>query len=465
MDLFGTLFKNPITKRVNEQLALKEATAFASGISMINLTLNNALPSINPDAADYYQTFKTIGAVYEVTDLISKKFLNCPPIFYKVRDKSKLQRSKLLQKTDPVGAYILKAQAIEEVDLPDLSNLLGHGKANPFQTGTQMMWCMVLSYLLHGNTYLHPITGGGKARELYCFPNMDILADPNDLLDPIRGYRLLPTLFGQAPSAMSLSNFAQDEIYHIKTGTPAPIDRRMEYLYGVAPLRAYLESLRSIKEGKTQASKQARNGGVFGVLSPRDKEDQLSKEQKDNLKEKMVEARRSNDELSRVFPSSIGLMWQNIGLPIADLKLLELVSASEEDVYRAYHTPLSYHNQKASTDNNVGTEVKKFIYDAIAPVCDAIGETFTIMLGKGYGFDVMEFDYTQLPEMAVNMKEIADYLNTLPKGVLTPNEMRVALKYGESTEAYMNDYYIQNNMITLRQLAAGVQYVGSGLTT
>jgi len=455
MGVIEVIFGNAITKRVNQQIAVKEATAFASGVSMINLTLNNALPSINPDMADYYQTFKTIGAVYEVTDLISKKFLNCPPVYYKVKDKAKLQRSKTLLKTDPVAAYVLKQQAVEEVDVPELTTLLTNGAANPFQTGTQFLWCTVLSYLLNGNTYIHPVTGGGRTKIVYCFPNMDILADPNDLLDPIRGYRLLPTLFGQAANVPALFQFLKEEIFHAKTGTPAPIDRRMEYLYGVAPLRAYLESLRSIKEGKTQASKQAKNGGVFGVLSPRDKEDQLSKEQKDQLKEKMVEARRSNDELSRVFPSSIGLAWSQIGLPIADLKLLELVEASEEDVYRAYHVPLSFHNQKASTDNNVGTEVKKLVYDAVAPVCDAMGEIFTIMLSKQYGFDCMEFDYTQLPEMAVNMKEVADYLKSLPFGVLTPNEMRVALKYGEKTDAFMNEHYIQSTMTTMRSVADG----------
>lgn len=452
MDLIGAIFNNAISKRVSEQVAIKQASAFANGISMINIGLNNALPTINPDAGDYYQIFKTIGAVYEVTDLITKKVLNCPFVFYKIKDKKKLQQSKIIQKSDPVQGYILKMQAIEEVDVPDLHKLLTNGMANPYQTGSQFMWCTILSFLLHGNTFIHPITGGNKAKELYCFPNMTIAVDALNLLDPIIGYIL------QSPMVTSqsvIARFEKEEIYHIKTGTPAPVDRNMEYLYGVAALRAYLEPLRSIKEGKTQASKQAKNGGVFGVLSPRDKEDQLSKEQKDSLKEKMIEARRSNEELSRVFPSSIGLSWQNIGLPIGDLKLLELISASEEDVYRAYHTPLSYHNQKASTDNNVGTETLKFIYDGIAPVCDSIGETFSIMLGPGYGFDVMELDYTQLPEMAVNSKDVATYLNTLPKGVLTPNEMRAALKYGEKTEDYLNEHYIENNLTTMKRVFDG----------
>jgi HK97 family phage portal protein len=452
MDLFGSIFNNAITKRVNEQVAVKEATAFANGISMINIGLNNALPTINPDAGDYYQVFKTIGAVYEVTDIITKKVLKCPFVFYRVKDKAKLQRSKTMQKTDPVGAYILKAQAIEEVDVPDLQKMLTTGQINPYQTGSQFLWCVILSYLLEGNTYIHPITGGGKPREMYCLPNMTIAIDSLNLLDPIVGYILQSAML---TDKAVIERFPKEEIYHIKTGTPAPIDRRMEYLYGVSPLRAYLEPIRSIREGKEQASKQARNGGVFGVLSPRDKEDQLTKDQKDQLKEKMVEARRSNDPLSRVFPSSIGLMWQQIGLPIGDLKLLELVNASESDIYRAYHWPLQFHDQQSSTFNNQANAIVQGIYDAVAPVCDTLGETFSIMLGKAFGFDVMELDYTQLPEMAVNMKEVAEYLKSLPNGVLTYNEMRAALKYGEKDLPYMNEHYVADNLTTLQRVFDG----------
>lgn len=455
MSILESIFKNTISKAVNNQLiainstvAQNEASSMSNALQLMNAQLNAALPSVNPDGIDYYQVFKTIGAVAEVTDLLSKKILSCPIVGYKIKDKGKLIRAKELYKTDRVQAHIMKMQAIEEVDISQLHQLLTNGQCNPYQTGTQFMWATILSYLLYGNTYVYSVRAGKKAKELYCFPNMRIAVDGNtiNLLDPIRGYILDDT---------QQTRFEPEEIQHIKTGTPAPVDLRREYLYGVAPLRAYFESLRAIKEGKTQASKQAKNGGVFGVLSPRDKEDQLTKDQKDQLKQKMVDARKSNDELSRVFPSSISLSWQNIGLPIADLKLLELVAASEEDVYRAYHVPLSYHNQAASTDNNVGTEVLKLVYDAVAPICDVIGEAFTIMLGAGYGVDAIEWDYTQLPEMAVNMGQVAEYLNTLPAGVLTPNEMRAVLKYGEKPDAYMNEHYVGNNLTTLSKIYSG----------
>lgn len=453
MDLIGAIFNNAISKRVSEQVAIKQANAFSNSISMLNIGLNNGLPTINPDAIDYYHIFKTIGAVYEVTDIITKKVLNCPIVKYKVKDKAKLQKSKTLFKSDPVQSYILKMQAVEEVDIPDLDSLLSTGMANPFQTGTQFLWCTILSYLLYGNAFVHKNkVSSGKVKELYCFTNMTIAADLENLLDPIKEYILQAGLFQMQSE---LARYSIDEIQHIKTGNAAPIDRRMEYLYGVSSLRAYMESLRSIKEGKTQQTKQAKNGGVFGFIAPKNKEDQLGKPEKEQLHEKMVEARKSNEELARLFPSSIALDFTAVGLSIADLKLLELVSASEEDVYRAYHWPLQFHNQKASTSNNQATAIKQGIYDGVAPVCDIMSEAFTIMLAAGYGFDYLEFDYTQLPEMAVNMKEVAAYLAALPKGILTPNEMRVVLKYGESSEAYMNEHYIESNLTTMKRVFEG----------
>lgn len=448
MDLVKLIFNSAINKRVNEEIAVKQSTAFANALQMMNVSLNNALPTINPDGVDHYQTFKTVGAVYEVTDSIVKKFLNCPIVAYKIKDKKNYQKAKSIEKNDPVQAFVLKAISTEEVDVSELQNLLTKGNANKYQTGSQFLWGAALSYLLRGNAYLHALRVGKnkKAKELFCFPNMEILVDLNDFLDPIRGYVLLTT---------ERTRFEKEDIQHVKTGTPAPIDRTMEYLYGVSPIRAYFESIRAIKVGKAQASKQAKNGGTFGFVSPKNKEDLLEDNQKKQLKEKMLEGYKSNDELSRVFPSSIALDWTSVGLSVADLKLLELVGASEEDIYRAYHWPLQFHNQKASTSNNQATAVKQGIYDAVAPLCDIFGEALTVFLAEGFGVDVIEFDYTQLPEMAVNMKDVAAYLNALPKGLLTPNEMRSIIRWGEKNEPFMNEHYVDSGLTTLKRVFDG----------
>jgi len=278
---------------------------------------------------------------------------------------------------------------------------------------------------------------------------MEIVASELDLLDPILGYILQNT---------NKTPFEKEEIYHLKTGNAAPIDREFRYLYGVSPLRAYLESLRTIKESNTQASKQAKNGGSFGILSPRDKEDQLGPDQKKQLHDKMSAARRSDDEMARVFASSIGLLWQNIGLPIADLKLIELMQVNEEAIYRAFHVPLQYHNQKASTDNNVSTAVKQLIYDAVAPVCDAISDGLTRFVGPGYGNVIIELDYTQLPEMAVNMEEVAKYIIPLvDSGIISRDDARLALRYGETNLDYMKAYYTTGTLTKIEDAFRGAK--------
>lgn len=444
MGIVDKLFKSQINKAANELLATQFARQYANELGALVEYMKGSLPTINPDGADYHNIFKTIGAVYETTDLISKKVIGSPFVFYRVKDRKQLGRAKAMEKSDPVQAFIAKALAIEEVDDTSLTRLLDN--PNPYQTGTQFLWTVCLSYLLTGNTYIHATRNGKKAIELYCFPNMKINASDADLLDPIKGYILNNT--SQKP-------FAIDEIYHIKTGNPAAVDRTFEYLYGVSPLRAYLEPIRTIREAKTQSSKQAKNGGVFGILSPKDKEDQLEPEQKQQLKDKMTEARRSDDEMARVFPSTIALQWQSIGLPVGDLKLLELVSANEEDIYRAFHVPLQYHNQKASTSNNQSTAVKQLVYDAVAPNCEAIGNALTRFIGPGFGDIIIELDYTQLPEMAVNMGEVAKYLAALPKGILTPNEQRSVLRWGEKSEAYMNEHYVDAGLTTLKRVYEG----------
>lgn len=445
MGLVESLFKNQINKAVNSQLATQFATNYAKELNSLVAFMNTGLPTINPDAADYHSLFKTVGAIYETTDIICKKGIASPFIFYKVTDKAKLTQSKRLQQTDPVQSYLLKLQATKEVDSPGLMDLLNN--PNPYQTGQQWAWSTMLSYLLQGNTYLHGNKVGKRVKELYCFPNMEIVADMEDLLDPIRGYILMNS---------NRTPFEKDSIYHIKTGTSAGVDKTFEYLYGVSPLRAYLEPIRTIKEASTQSSKQAKNGGAFGILSPRDKEDQLDADQKKQLHDKMSQARRSDDEMARVFASSISLLWQNIGLPIADLKLIELMKASEMSVYRAFHVPPQYYDASSGTFNNQSTAVKQLIYDAVAPVCDAFSDALTRFVAPGYGVDIIEMDYTQLPEMAVNMKEVADYIIPLVKeGLISPDEGRLALRYGETGKDFMQEFYLSSAATTRQRVFDG----------
>lgn len=433
MGIFDNLFRQKQQPNLNNWYSNADLLA-----NLNNQILASAMPTINEDSYDYIGAQRKIAPVYDATDLIMQKVIASPIVTYRVKDREKLERSKQLEKSDPTAAFVLKKEAIEEVKDLSLNKLLQ--APNPYQTQKQFIWSLGLMYLLQGNAYVYGNkTETGKALELFPIANMKILVNTNDQFDPIRGYQMM---YGQDV----LSTFRKDQIYHLKTGTPANLDWDWRYIYGISPLRPHLENMRTIDEAEKQASKQVRNGGVFGILSPKAKEDEFSAPQRQQLHDKMKQARSSNDELARVFPSSISLDWKQIGLTSADLQLAQLTMDKCKAIYRTYHIPEQYLSSERSSYNNVSTAVKQLIYDAVAPLCHTLSEMLTKFVGKEYGDIIIELDYTQLPEMAINMAEMTKYLEVLvSSGIITPNEARVALRYGEVDDPVMNQFRVQGN--------------------
>lgn len=437
------LFDTYINKQVTRVLAQHQHANIQrlNSQDLINF-INSGLPTINPDTQDYYNPYSTIGAVYEAVTLIAGKVQNSPFVFYKVKDKRKAEKAAILIKTgnpaQMVKGFKMKSESLEETDSPQLESLLN--KPNPYMDGSQFINTLAQCYLLRGNAYMYGNKVSGKPKELFLFPEMEIVTRTGEYLDPILGYKLLIDGYQ--------STYDKDDIYHFKTANPVNIDSTYRYLYGVAPLRAYLEALRSLKEGANTQSKMMNSGGVFGIVSPKNQVDQFSTEQRASLKQSLVEARKSNDELARLFASSISLDYTPIGLSSSDLDLISSMRFNNEQVYRAFGIPSGYFSVDAMTYNNAETFTKQLVFNAIAPVTDAIGRGLTEFVGRQYGVEIM-LDYMQLPDMSIVMESMTKHLVPLVKaGILSPNETREILGYGASNEDGMDKYYINDKPLS-----------------
>jgi HK97 family phage portal protein len=438
------LIDNYINKRVTSVIARQQSAQFRGFNSndLINF-LSMGLPTLNADGYDYYNPYQTIGAVYEAVTLIAGKIQSAPIVFYKVKNKRKAEKAEQLLKSQSAEkiaqGLVMKQEALEEVEAPQLSQLLN--KPNPYMDGDQFINTLAQCYLLRGNAYMYGNKVGQKAKELFLFPEMEIVTKINEYLDPILGYNLQISGYQQV--------YDKTDIYHFKTANPAEMDNTYQYLYGVAPLRAYLEPLRSIKEGYKQQSKMLNSGGVFGIVSPSSKEDQFSKEQRDSIKEALVEARQSKDELARLFASSISLDFNQIGLSANDLQLLESLKLTNEQIYKAYKIPVGYVSTDGNTYNNVETFKELLIYNAVVPICEAISSGLTEFVGKAYDNTVIKIDYSELPDLAGMREKVSKHLVALTDaGILSPNEARESLGYSAATKDYMNDHYYKGKLLT-----------------
>lgn len=396
----------------------------------------NDLPVINSDAYDYInRIWRNIPVVYEATNIIYKKVVKSPLVFYRVKNGKSYKAYKQLDRKDTPQALLLKSQSFEEVSDPALERLLD--QPNPQQDWNNFIGVWVLSYLLTGNAYVwrNLAKTTGKPIELWCFPELFI--NSGGTYNPVKSY-------SQFYNTDSVINYPAKEIYHSKTPNPN-FTIMGDQLYGVSPLRAFLEPLRTIEEANSQSSKQMKNGGVLALLSPTRAEDQMSSDQRKGFMDKFKEALRSQQSFNRFMTSSIAMDVQQVGLPSSDLDLLAIKSANEESIYRLYGIPLARYSQKSSTQNNQAESNKQLIYDAVSPLTDLIGEMLTKFVGTYYKDIVIELDVMQLPEMAVNMKEVAEYIIPLVKsGILNRDEARFAFKYGETKLDYMLDYWIDD---------------------
>lgn len=417
-----------------------------------NLALENLfqywgqdLPILNSDAHDYInRIWKNIPIVYECTNIIYKKVVKTPLVFYRVKNERASKAYKNMQRKDTPEALVLKSQAYEEVDVPALSKLLE--QPNGQQDWNNFVGIWVLSYLLTGNSYVWKDVSRTtkKPLEIWAFPSLQI--NSGGIYNPVKNY-------SQFHNTDSERNYPAEQVYHTKTPNPN-FTTMGDQLYGVSPLRAYLEPLRTIEEANTQASKQMRNGGVLALISPARAEDQLSRDQREAFMDKFKKALRSQQSFNRFMTSNIAMDVQQVGLPSSDLDLLAIKSADEESIYRLFGIPLARYSQKASTQNNQEQSNKQLIWDAIEPITDLIGNMLTKFVGIHYDNTVIELDVTQLPEMSVNMKEVSDYVIPLVKhGIISREEARFVFRYGETGFDFMQDFWYDDK--PMRKIYSG----------
>lgn len=448
MGLFDTFFSKAINNR-----AITLATSIASTNAFNNSIfrwLNDGIPVMQEDRETYIKAFNNIGPVFECVDLLAKKVVACPRIVYRVKDEKEYQKFKNYSKSSATlgKALVAKAKALEEVHIPAIEKLLT--SPNPLQNGDDLMETLAGLYLLTGNSYLY---GNGsqpsnkKWSTMYALPT-DMKIISGGPLDPIKSYRV---------NCWDNENeFPADQIKHFKTFNPN-YSTQGRQLYGQAPLRSQLYGLDILENADKQADKQMKNGGIFGLITPENKEDQLTDDQKKDMHERISSARKSNDELSRMIPASIGLKWTQIGLPSGDLQLLEISDAKADGVYRTYHVPLQFRNQDSATYNNLPVANRKFVFDAVAPITRKIDVGLTEFICTPYNTAtetyVIHLDYMGLPELQEDVVAAVTWLQNSP--FLTMNEKREVLGYGRSSEAGMDQILINRNTVLLADVIAG----------
>ena len=442
---------------INQEVAVRMASLFNANVFQ---WLGDGQSIVNPDVFDYIKKgYMSVDAVYECVDLIMKKVVSSPPILYKVVNETKRkQYNNMKMSEDPYSrakAAILKSEALEEVSDTKINDLFD--RPNDRQTWDEFISMLVVFYLVSGNAFVYGNASDKRSKkwsEIWALPftptQMTIVS--GGMMHPIKSYT------ASYNGGNSKIDFDANEICHIKTVNPL-WEAGGGQLFGMSPLHTKAVKLKRNEIQDDTINKMLNNGGAYGIVSPKNKEDQWSTDQRESFKQSLRSAKNSRDEVGRILAVSIAMDWLQIGLPLGDLMVDQIDKMDRESIYRGYHIPLVYASNDTSTFNNMKEAGRKLIYDAVAPVCDVIAKSLTDFICRPYMEAsriekyIIDLDYMSLPELTQDIKETADALDKMD--YLTDNEKREVLGWGKVDDPAYNVAYKNKNKAPIHQIFEG----------
>jgi len=442
MGLFDFFNPNPSQKAIDTQVQKEVNKQINAYTRSIYRWFGNDQPiALDTDGESFIKHgYQNVGAVFSGTSLILNKLSACPVLVYQVKDTQLIKKyDNLIQSgtiENKTAAMLLKSRVLDENSHPDIQKVID--TPNETQSINDLIEEMAGSLILQGDTYIYrngADPANNKFNELFTLPAQETTIISGGIYNPVKGYRV----------SYSEDIIPAHQVIHAKTYNPDWSTSGAQ-LYGQSAFRAILDTALSRSNyGNKEVNKQLKNGGTLGVVSPKNVADYWNKEQGDSFKERLRIAKSSTEEDARVVAGAVPLDFLRIGLTIADMELLALLKLTDEQIYRALHIPLQYLNQEASTYNNKSEAGKELVYNALDPVAQRISKALTRALcdpvfartGKRF---VIKLDTSSLPEMAADMKEIAEWLDK--SWDLTPNEKREVKGWGKSPNPAMDQVYI-----------------------
>lgn len=434
--------------------------------------LNNGQPvQVSDNAFTYVQEgYQRNIDIYTCVHLILQKLSACTPIVYEVtKDKlGYVQKYRNLMLSDSDTARIkakdIEVKAMKEVYMPQISDLLA--KPNKYQTWTDWVMNFGGFFLLTGNGYNYYngiLPKNKKWLEMYTLPSQFMQIISGGPFQPVQGYRVMNQRF----FGSDMFDFPVEQVGHLKTFNPDYTNYGSQ-LYGQSPLMAARLTISKNRDSRIEANKQMKNGGAMGILSPEAGAPALTSDQGKDLKEQIQKRKDSSsgELIDRIFASGGSLKWQQIGLPVAEMMLLESMDFDRKDICNIFHVPITCLNDmSASTDNNVSAHMKKLIYDAVMPLANAISDRLTRDICPAYATGdktyVIQLDCSTLPEMQEDQGKVSEWLAN--SWWYTPNQKLVAQGMGESKEPFMNKIIIPSNMMLLDDLGnTDAQFTNAG---
>lgn len=399
------------------------------------------------------------SVVFSVINQQSRKISSIPYTVQKVKNnnsKNKYNSIVNTTKGDLSIQQLIKSQLLKNDAFDDEDLMMPLENPNPNQTWTEFHELYETFLGTNGNVYMYMLSpkdgmNAGEPIAIYLLPSQDteiVLKDNVSFLgveNPISHYMLI--------QGKQYVDFDADDVIHIKTANPN-YDEEGAHLYGQSRLRAGLRNVENSNKATTLNGKTLQNGGAFGFIHGT--KVPLTKEQADEVKERLTEMNNSTEDLGKIQGMSGELGFTRVSLTTAELQPFEYLNYDQKQICNVLGwSDKLLNNDNASTFNNITEERKRVVTDTIHPdlklLQDALNRDFLPRFKKYQNTEII-YSVNELPEMQKDTAELEKWSGSMvDKGSLNRDEQRVVMNFTPTGLPEHQVYTVANDVLTLEE--------------
>ena len=245
-------------------------------------------------------------------------------------------------------------------------------------------------------------------------------------------------------------------------GTPG------SHLYGMSPLRAAIQVIRSGNDGAIALASSYQNMGAEGMAFPDDDDVRsLSDEQRERLSREIQNAARPENKKS-VLVTSVKMGWQKFGMSPVDLEILKALDLSLRRICNIYGVSSELLNDPDNKTQANKKEARRGLYmDAVIPQMERMYAEFNRWLCQPYidseginrpaRFDSkryhIDYDVSAIEALSEDMERKVAWLQQVWQ--LTPNQVLNELDFDTSENPAMDEVWAPMGRIPIGQSSFG----------
>lgn len=402
---------------------------------------------------------------YSIVKRIAKRAAMVPPTLYEVKDKKKFRYYQNLsyeQKQSNIDKYLtLKRESLgEEIEYHPILDVLE--TPNPNQSGIEHREQVYGYKLTVGDTFVLGVgpkiesnPNNGQIHEMWVLPAhyVKIIPDTNMLMGLVKGYEIT-----NMKLTSDLPYILAEDVMHLKYWNPT-WDVNGMGLYGLSPIKAGLRVLSVSNDTYEANAKLLQNMGAIGMVTNEDMEsNDLTPEALEKLDSDYRKKYGGSQKYGKVLWTSQKLKWQQMGMPIDDLGVIEIKKYNLRDLCNIYNCPtIIFNENEKSSYNNMREARKDFVTDAVLPEVDNYYQGLNrwfIPTYKSNNTLWLDYEAEHIPELQPDMEKLSQRMER--EWWWSPNEKRKMQGGGNrENEPNMDRIYVPSTMTAIDDLSIG----------